>query len=92
MPTEWEGVADSASWTGMKQRFLLDGVEYSTDSLSEEGSGLLKQLEFTQLRLHELSNQSALMTKAKNAYIADLKLEIIKERSGVDLSALFTDD
>jgi hypothetical protein len=32
------------------------------------------------------------MTKAKNAYISDLKMEIVRERSGVDLSALFTDD
>ena len=92
MPTEWEAVADAASWSGMKQSFLLDGVEYSTDGLSEEGSGFVKQLEFTHLRLQELSNQSALMTKAKNAYIADLKMEIVRERSGVDLSALFTDD
>ena len=72
--------------------FWIDGVEYSTDGLSEEGSVLVKQLQFTQLRLDELSNQKALMTKAKNAYIADLKMEIVKERSGVDLSALFTDD
>ena len=76
----------------MNQLFSIDGVEYSTDGLSEEGIGLVKQLQFTQLRLHELSNQKALMTKAKNAYIADLKMEIVKERSGVDLSALFTDD
>ena len=76
----------------MGQKFWIDGVEYSTDGLSEEGSGLVKQLKFTQLKLLELSNQRALMTKAKNAYIADLKMEIIKERSGVDLSALFTDD
>tara|TARA_B100001093_G_scaffold514661_1_gene589213 strand:- start:1557 stop:1835 length:279 start_codon:yes stop_codon:yes gene_type:complete len=90
--TEWESCADAASWYGMKQRFWIDGVEYSTDGLSEEGSGLVKQLKFTQLRLHELSNRGALMTKAKNAYIADLKMEIVKERSGVDLNALFTDD
>jgi hypothetical protein len=76
----------------MNQLFWIDGVEYSTDGLSEEGSVLVKQLQFTQLRLDELSNQKALMTKAKNAYIADLKMEIVKERSGVDLSALFTDD
>lgn len=76
----------------MGQKFWIDGVEYSTDGLSEEGSGLVKQLKFTQLRLLELSNQRALMTKAKNAYIADLKMEIVRERSGVDLSALFADD
>jgi len=76
----------------MNQKFWIDDVEYSTDGLSDEGSGLVKQLKFTQLRLLELSNQRALMTKAKNAYIADLKMEIVRERSGVDLSALFTDD
>ena len=76
----------------MNQKFWIDDVEYSTDGLSEEGYGLVKQLKFTQLRLLELSNQRALMTKAKNAYIADLKMEIVRERSGVDLSALFTDD
>ena len=76
----------------MDQKFWIDDVEYSTDGLSEEGRGLVKQLKFTQLKLLELSNQRALMTKAKNAYIADLKMEIVKERSGVDLSALFADD
>lgn len=76
----------------MKQRFWIDGFEYSSDGLSEEGSSLVEQLKFTQLRLHELGNQRALMTKAKNAYILDLKMEIVRERSGVDLSALFTDD
>jgi hypothetical protein len=30
--------------------------------------------------------------KAKNAYIADLKTEIVKGRTGVDLGALFSDD
>jgi hypothetical protein len=92
MPTGWGAGADAARCTDMKQRFLLDGAEYLTDALSEEGRNLVKQLKFTQLKLLELNNQTALMTKAKNAYIADLKMEIVKERSGVDLSALFTDD
>ena len=41
---------------------------------------------------HELTNQQALLTKAKNAYIADLKMEIVQGRTGVDLGALFSDD
>lgn len=76
----------------MNERFSIDGVKYSTDGLSEEGRGLVKQLRVTQHKLIELSNQQALMTKAKNAYIADLKEEIVKGRSGVDLGTLFADD
>ena len=76
----------------MSERFWIDGVEYLTDGLSEEGRALVKQLRVTQHKLHELGNQQALMTKAKNAYIADLKMEIVKGRSGVDLGTLFSDD
>jgi hypothetical protein len=76
----------------MTQRFRIDGVEYDAESLSEEGRDLLDHLTFVWLTLQELSNQQALLTKAKNAYIADLKLEIIQGRTGVDLGALFSDD
>lgn len=76
----------------MSQRFRIDGVEYDTESLSQEGRDLLARLTFTRLTLQELSNQQALLTKAKNAYIADLKSEIIQGRTGVDLGALFSDD
>ena len=76
----------------MSQRFRIDGVEYDTESLSQEGRDLLARLTFARLTLQELSNQQALLTKAKNAYIADLKSEIIQGRTGVDLGALFSDD
>ena len=49
-------------------------------------------LTFTRLTLQEMSNQMALLTKAKNAYIDDLKSEIVQGRTGVDLGALFSDD
>jgi hypothetical protein len=52
----------------------------------------LARLTFTRLTLQEFSNQLALLTKAKNAYIADLNSEIIQGRTGVDLGALFSDD
>ena len=76
----------------MSQRFRIDGVEYATDGLSQEGRDLVARLTFTRLALQELNNQQALLTKAKNAYIADLKLEIVQGRTGVDLGALFSDD
>lgn len=76
----------------MSQRFRIDGVEYTTDSLSQEGRDLVAQLTFTRLTLQEMSNQMALLTKAKNAYIDDLKSEIVQGRTGVDLGALFSDD
>ena len=76
----------------MRQEFRIDGVSYDTEDLSEEGKALLGRLQFARLTLHELTNQLALLTKAKNAYIADLKMEIVQGRTGVDLGALFVDD
>ena len=76
----------------MSQRFRIDGVEYDIETLTQEGRDLVARLTFARLRQQELSNQIALLTKAKNAYIADLKAEIIQGRTGVDLGALFSDD
>jgi hypothetical protein len=76
----------------MSQRFRIDGVEYDIETLTQEGRDLVSRLTFARLRQQELSNQIALLTKAKNAYIADLKSEIIQGRTGVDLGALFSDD
>ena len=76
----------------MTKRFRIDGNEYEAETLPKEGQALVESLTFAQMRLQELINQQALLTKAKNAYIADLKSEIIQGRTGVDLGALFSDD
>lgn len=76
----------------MSRRFRIDGVEYDASGLSEEGLALVERLTFAQLTLQELSNRQALLTKARNAYIADLKIEIVKGRTGVDLGSLFAED
>lgn len=76
----------------MNQRFRIDGVEYAAESLSQDGRDLVARLIFARLQQQELSNQLALLTKAKNAYIAELKTEIIQGRTGVDLGTLFSDD
>jgi hypothetical protein len=76
----------------MTKRFRIDGHEYDADALSTEGKALVESMTMTHLKLQELNNQRALLTKAKNAYVADLKSEIVQGRTGVDLGALFSDD
>lgn len=76
----------------MDQHFRIDGQEYEVSSLGQEGKELVGKLTFINVKLQELQNSIALLSKAKNGYIADLKTEIIQERTGVDFSDLFSDD
>ncbi len=76
----------------MSRSFRIDGVEYDVDELSAEGSALVDRLMFVQRQTVELFNEQAVLNKAKNAYIADLKAEIVEGRTGVDLGVLFSDD
>ena len=76
----------------MTNVFRVDRAQYDVDALSDAGRTLIERLNFAQQKMQELSNQQALLTKAKNAYIAELKIEIVKARSGVDLTSLLSDD
>ena len=76
----------------MTKSVRIDNVEYDMEQLSQAGRDLYERLSFTQSRLQEYNNMLALLMKAKNAYIADLKTEIVKGSTGVDLGALFSDD
>ena len=76
----------------MAKTFKIDGNDYEIASLCDEGQKIWQALYFTLQKLDELNANQALLTKAKNAYISDLKTEIIQGRTGVDLGALFSDD
>lgn len=76
----------------MSSLFQIDGVEYAADTLTPEGKMLLVRLQFTQLKIQELLNQQAVLTNSKNAYISDLGAEIVKSKSGIDLSSLISED
>ena len=73
-------------------RFRLDGKEYETQQLSQECRELVERLRFVRLTIQDIENRMALLSKAKNGYIEDLKTEIIQERTGVDFSNLFSDE
>jgi len=74
------------------QILRLDGEEYDLSKASDEAKAFVVRLQHLDSLFEEKSNLMALLTKAKNAYIAELKTEIIKERTGVDLSSLFDEE
>lgn len=74
------------------QILRLDGEEYDLSKASDEAKTLVVRLHHLDRMFEEKSNLMALLTKAKNAYIADLKTEIIKNKTGVDLSTLFDEE
>lgn len=78
--------------TSTEPEFRLDGLSYKIADLSDEGRHILQYLIFVRTNLVELLNQKALLSKAKNAYIGDLKSDIVEGKSGVDLGALFSND
>ena len=72
--------------------FSIDGNNYRVSDLSDDGRVQLEQLLFVQRNLSLLKNKIAVMTKAKNSYISDLKSDMVEGRSGIDLGLLFSDD
>ena len=76
----------------MKQNFKFEDVEYSSDNLSNDNIKRFLQLQFTQRKLQELQDNAALLNKAKNSYIADLKNEIISGKLGLDIRNLLADE
>jgi len=71
------------------QILRLDGEDYDLSKASDEAKALMARLQHLNQLFEEKSNLMALLTKAKNAYIADLKAEIIKNKTGVDFSTFF---
>lgn len=72
-------------------KLRLDGKDYDISTLSVQGQQALAAYQHATEQLQHAQNMQALLTKAKNAYISELKTEMIRGRTGVDLSTLFDD-
>lgn len=75
--------------TGVLQTLRLDGTDYDLTTASDAAKALVMRLQSVDRLSEEKNNLLALLNKARNAYIAELKTEIIKNKTGVDLSTLF---
>lgn len=64
-------------------KIQIEGVEYETTNLSEPAKQILSQLQKITARIQETQNMLAILTKAKRAYIAELKTEMLSAKAGL---------
>ena len=76
----------------MQKNFTVDQNSYDFDLLSEKAKIIYGNLKFVQNLSQELSGMHAVLNRAKNAYIEDLKEEIVQKKSGVDFISFLQDD
>lgn len=75
----------------MGRKIRLDDKLYDADALSPKGRELLSALENATARISELSNLHAALVRAREGYTSDLKREVVKARSGVDIASLLSE-
>ena len=73
------------------QGIRIDDAYYDAGALSEKAQKLSGEIVAVIERIKETENMLAVLTRAKNAYIEDLKAEIIAGKSGLDFSDLLGD-
>lgn len=59
----------------------VDGVEYNTEDLSDNGKAQLASLQFLEVQLSKIKKEIAVYQTAKAAYMAALKAELENEAS-----------
>lgn len=54
----------------------VDGIEYNTEDLTENGKAQLASLQFLEVQMNKIKSEIAVYQTAKNAYIQALKEEL----------------
>ena len=75
----------------MPEYVKFGGKTYDFSLLSAEGRRTFDMLKYTIDRLQEAQKKEEALKRAKNAYVSDLRNEIVKGTSGIDLDALLGD-
>ena len=70
----------------MVKKINIDNVEYEIDKISDNAKKLFSELVAVDETIIEKTNLSAIFIKAKKAYIAEIKSEIISKKGGFDFS------
>jgi len=57
-------------------KITVDGIEYNTEDLSENGKAQLASLQFLEVQMKKLKSEIAVYQTARNAYVTALKNEL----------------
>ena len=57
-------------------KITVDGIEYNTEDLSENGKAQLASLQFLEVQMNKLKSEIAVYQTARNSYVAALKAEL----------------
>jgi len=63
-------------------KITVDGVEYNTEDLTDNGKAQVASLQFLEVQMTKLRNEIAVYETAKRGYISALKAEL--EKAGGD--------
>ena len=54
-------------------KITVEGIEYNTEDLSENGKSQLASLQFLEVQMNKLKSEIAVYQTARNSYVAALK-------------------
>ena len=60
-------------------KITVDGVEYNTEDLTENGKAQIASLQFLEVQMNKLTSEIAVYQTARNPYITALKAELDQE-------------
>jgi hypothetical protein len=59
-------------------KFTVDGIDYNTEDLTDNGKAQFASLQFLEVQMQKLKNEIAVYQTAKAAYAQALKAELEK--------------
>ena len=62
-------------------KITVDGIDYNTEDLSDNGKAQLASLQFLEVQLNKIQGEIAVYQTARNSYVAALKAELEKQES-----------
>ena len=57
-------------------KITVDGIEYNSEDLTENGKAQLASLQFLEVQMHKLKSEIAVYQTARNSYVAALKADL----------------